>query len=247
MPEHYAVMGITAAMKSVMQNLRYMRSPVNGFIQEIALDVGMIIPGGAGSVVLDINKNGATIFPVPANRPKVVAGASSGSASGLAIAVNKGDLITVDLDQFPLGGVPTPLDIRITFFDTIGLRSTITYVTGVLANGANEDADIPGFGRGWMLLAADADFANFTRLYESSADRAADAARTVDEDPDDNAGVAGDLIFTPTKLSLRWSSPHPTGFNLDDANATAGIAAIQNLSGAARAIQVTFYRLVIER
>lgn len=247
MPEHYAVMTIDAGMNAVMQSVRTMRSPLDGFIQEISLNAGAAIPGGAGDAVLDVNKNGATIFPVPANRPKVVAGASSGAVLGLAVAIAKGDLITIDLDQYPLGGVPVPLSIRMTLFDTIALRSTIIYVTGVLADGATENASIPNMGRGWILLAADADHANWARFYNKATKRTADASRTIDTDADENAGVCGELIFTASALSLAWSSPYPTGFNLDDAQSTSAIAAIKNTSGGSTAIQLTLQRLVIER
>jgi len=56
-------------------------------------------PTGA-DLIVDINKNGSTIFTTQANRPKIAAGAHSGeSGTPNIISINKGDRLSVDTDQ----------------------------------------------------------------------------------------------------------------------------------------------------
>jgi hypothetical protein len=77
--------------------VRY-RIPFAAVIESVAATVGTA-PTGA-SLIVDVNKNGTTIFTTQANRPTV---AISGNASSDAVpdvtAVAAGDYITVDVDQ----------------------------------------------------------------------------------------------------------------------------------------------------
>jgi len=56
-------------------------------------------PTGA-DLIVDINKNGTTIFTTQANRPKISAGSNSGESGTPNItSINKGDRLSVDTDQ----------------------------------------------------------------------------------------------------------------------------------------------------
>jgi hypothetical protein len=59
-----------------------------------------VAPTGA-SVIVDVNKNGTTIFTTQANRPAVAAaGATSGKVTNMnVVALANGDYVTVDVDQ----------------------------------------------------------------------------------------------------------------------------------------------------
>lgn len=57
------------------------------------------VPTGA-DLIVDINKNGTTIFTTQANRPKISAGSNSGESGTPNItSINKGDRLSVDTDQ----------------------------------------------------------------------------------------------------------------------------------------------------
>lgn len=70
-------------------------------LRKVSLTVGTA-PTGA-DLLVDVNVNGTTAFSVQANRPKVVAGQTSGSAvpavTGNDVDVAPGAVITVDVDQ----------------------------------------------------------------------------------------------------------------------------------------------------
>lgn len=79
--------------------LRY-RFPFSATIIGVSLAVDTA-PQGA-SIIVDINKNGSTIFTTQANRPTIVSGAF-GTASEVTTInlpnISIGDYITVDIDQ----------------------------------------------------------------------------------------------------------------------------------------------------
>jgi hypothetical protein len=57
-----------------------------------------VAPTGA-DLVVDVNKNGATIFATQANRPRIVVGGNGGaSATPDTTSVAEGDYLTVDID-----------------------------------------------------------------------------------------------------------------------------------------------------
>jgi len=56
-------------------------------------------PAGS-SIIVDVNKNGVTIFTTQANRPTIVAAGTTDLADAINItSVAAGDKITVDIDQ----------------------------------------------------------------------------------------------------------------------------------------------------
>ncbi len=78
-----------------------LRLPVEGAytITGIRLMVGTAPTGTA--LLLDVNKNGTTIFTTQANRPTIAAGATSGGpgAAPNVTSLAAGDYLTVDIDQ----------------------------------------------------------------------------------------------------------------------------------------------------
>lgn len=79
--------------------IRY-RFPFAATIVGVSLAVGTA-PTGA-NIIVDVNKNGTTIFTTQANRPTIVAGAF-GTASEVTnmniTSVAAGDYLTMDIDQ----------------------------------------------------------------------------------------------------------------------------------------------------
>jgi hypothetical protein len=64
-------------------------------------------PGTAGSTIVDINKNGTTIFTTQANRPTLAYDDANGWAKGTpdVTALVEGDILTIDIDQIATGAV----------------------------------------------------------------------------------------------------------------------------------------------
>jgi hypothetical protein len=79
--------------------------------------IGVAAAPTGQDLVIDVNKNGTTIYGTQANRPKIVAGAASpATALGGAATVTTfaaGDYLTVDIDQIGNGGVPG-VDLAVT-------------------------------------------------------------------------------------------------------------------------------------
>lgn len=75
-----------------------LRFPYDAEIISIAATVATA-PAGA-SVIVDVNKNGTTVFTTQANRPTIVAGANA-SADKVpdVISITAGDYLTTDVDQ----------------------------------------------------------------------------------------------------------------------------------------------------
>jgi predicted aconitase with swiveling domain len=74
-------------------------APYGGTIKKIAARVGTTSAGS--SIIVDINKNGTTIFTTQANRPTIAAASVVATLAGLpeVLTFNAGDLLSVDIDQ----------------------------------------------------------------------------------------------------------------------------------------------------
>lgn len=91
----YSVVGSLAVLTGTS------RQPIIGGTYSIDSVMAMVgtAPAGA-SVIVDVVKNGTTIYGTQANRPAIAAGSSSatgGTAS--TTSVTTGDYLTVDIDQ----------------------------------------------------------------------------------------------------------------------------------------------------
>lgn len=77
------------------------RYPVKGGVFQIQTVAVMVntAPTGA-SVIVDVNKNGTTIYGTQANRPTIAASATNATVGAhTATTVTDGDYLTVDIDQ----------------------------------------------------------------------------------------------------------------------------------------------------
>jgi hypothetical protein len=77
------------------------RYPVKGGTFQIQTVAAMVntAPTGA-SVIIDVNKNGSTIYGTQANRPTIAASANAATVGAhTATTVTDGDYLTVDVDQ----------------------------------------------------------------------------------------------------------------------------------------------------
>ena len=75
------------------------RSPIALELQHVRLSVSTA-PTGA-DLIVDLNKNGVTMFTTQANRPRIAAGAYTESATTAPdiVSIAAGDRLTVDIDQ----------------------------------------------------------------------------------------------------------------------------------------------------
>jgi hypothetical protein len=71
-------------------------------------------PPTGTSLIVDVNKNGTTIFTTQANRPTIaVSGSTSGAVTNMNIAtLSAGDYLTVDVDQ--IGSTVPGADLTVT-------------------------------------------------------------------------------------------------------------------------------------
>lgn len=91
-------------------------SPYALTITEVRASVGTS-PTGA-SVVIDVNKNGTTIFTTQSNRPTIAAGNNTDLADAINVSsVAAGDYLTVDIDQ--VGSTTPGSDLTVTFRYTV--------------------------------------------------------------------------------------------------------------------------------
>ena len=70
-------------------------------------------PTGA-AIIVDVNKNGTTIFTTQANRPQIAAGATTGdSGTPDVTALAETDKLTIDIDQVGSGTAGADLTVEI--------------------------------------------------------------------------------------------------------------------------------------
>jgi hypothetical protein len=108
-----AVFTIPGALSTGARNARFY---VEGSrtISNVVVSVGTA-PTGA-SVILDVNKNGTTIFSTQANRPTIDAsGFYDGSSTPDVTSLSAGDYLTVDVDQVGSSVPGSDAVIRIIF------------------------------------------------------------------------------------------------------------------------------------
>jgi hypothetical protein len=81
-------------------------------ISAIAVAVGTSPTGS--SVIVDINKNGTTIFTTQANRPTIAVGGNSDLTSVPDVdTLSEGDYLTVDIDQVGSSFAGSDLTVQI--------------------------------------------------------------------------------------------------------------------------------------
>jgi hypothetical protein len=121
-------------------------------------------------------------------------------------------------------------------------QGDVVVTTASLADGVKEEGTV-ALGKNGLILKVVADRACWVRLYGTSAERTADNARVVEEDPD--VPVLADLIFEAGALTINCAPL--IGFANRDGTVTTTIYyAITNTSGASSTVEVTFTRMVLE-
>lgn len=82
-------------------------------ISGVRASVG-VAPAGA-SVIVDVNKNGTTIFTTQANRPTIAAAANtSGNVTNMDVTtVAAGEYLTIDIDQIGSTTAGSDLTVQI--------------------------------------------------------------------------------------------------------------------------------------
>lgn len=69
-------------------------------ISKVRVAAGTAPTGTGSSIIVDVHKNGTTIFTTQSNRPAIAAGSTAGtSGTPNVISVAEGDILTVDIDQ----------------------------------------------------------------------------------------------------------------------------------------------------
>lgn len=89
-------------------------APYGGTIKKISASVGTTSAGS--SIIVDINKNGTTIFTTQANRPTIAAAAVVATLAGTGPSVvtfAAGDLLSVDIDQIGSGTAGSNLGVSV--------------------------------------------------------------------------------------------------------------------------------------
>ena len=98
-------------------NKARVRMPVAGRI--VGVTASVLSASAGSSVILDVNKNGTTIFGTQANRPTIAAAAVSANSGAFSVkSFAAGDVITVDGDQVGSGTAGTGFTVAIAYRGT---------------------------------------------------------------------------------------------------------------------------------
>jgi hypothetical protein len=122
-------------------------------------------------------------------------------------------------------------------------RGNVDVTTASIADNASATGTVT-LGKSFELFKVTVDRDCRVRLYQTSADRTADAARAIGTDPDSAAGVICDLVFDGFTEIV--TSPRISGNNQDSPVTDTIYYSITNLSGATSTVAVTFNRAVTE-
>lgn len=121
----------------------------------------------------------------------------------------------------------------------------VVYTTGALAHGASEDVLVPMGGKYWRIMGVESSHSLWVRGYFRAAQRTADAARPLDEDPAGEHGCYLDHYNPATNLNWDVTPPYYEGMNKDDPSGpdqAKAILRITNLSGATRTVTLILHR-----
>lgn len=98
-PNHQTILTVSGSLTVASNPLRvYNKLGVSQTISEVFIAVNTA-PTGA-NVIVDVNKNGTTIFTNQANRPEIAASANTDSTVSIDVATwAAGEYLTIDVDQ----------------------------------------------------------------------------------------------------------------------------------------------------
>jgi hypothetical protein len=114
---HYALLPISSPVVEAQAGVLRFRAPFTGRITRVELYSDKA--NAAGDTIIDVNLGGASMFSNQATRPRIVAGQMSGFASDLLASVTRGQVVTVDFDTVPLGGIGDQFNVLITIDDEL--------------------------------------------------------------------------------------------------------------------------------
>lgn len=121
-------------------------------------------------------------------------------------------------------------------------RATVTKTTASLADDATETGTV-ALAKAGLLLQVTVDRACWVRLYQTSADRTADASRLFGEPAPPSTDILEEFAFAGAGTRRRIVVGYCNG---DGSPTTAIYYAITNKSGAAHTVQVDFLHLKLE-
>jgi len=99
---HFGVAGVRSLIVGV--HLRAIEFPAPLACRLNRLFVRISTANPEGDTIFDINVNGVSVFGDPADRPRILAGTTSAEVFP-DIPLLEGDMVTVDVDSAPLGGI----------------------------------------------------------------------------------------------------------------------------------------------
>ncbi len=126
----------------------------------------------------------------------------------------------------------------------VGSIASASYTTASIADGASQSGVIT-LGKSFVILKTAASAAARVRLYSTAAYLAADAARLIGILPTGEHGVIYDALLPVGNLTID-ASPAAVGSNLETVRSNAIPIAVQNRSGSAQTVQITFTYLILE-
>lgn len=83
-----------------------------GTISVVRASVGT--PPRGGSVIVDVNRNGTSIFTNQATRPTIAAGAYTATGTPAVVALRAGDFLTVDVDAVGITNPGADITVSVT-------------------------------------------------------------------------------------------------------------------------------------
>jgi hypothetical protein len=102
MARHFAESGLRPLLTGAQSKVIEFPAPFNGRLTQLLVRIASA--NAAGDTTFDVNINDVSVYATPADRAKILAGATTGT-SVINKEVSLNDMITVDLDAAPLGGI----------------------------------------------------------------------------------------------------------------------------------------------
>jgi hypothetical protein len=124
-------------------------------------------------------------------------------------------------------------------------RDTASVATSVLANNAADNTKTLALGRAAYVLQLQTSAAAWVRLYATAAYRAADAARSITQDPNGEHGLLLEIVTTVGNL-IYDLAPMVLVANLEAVPVPDMALSVVNLSGVSQAITVTARKITAQ-
>lgn len=98
---HYGIAGVRETITTVRPSAIEFPAPMGSTINRLFVRIAVAV---AGDVIFDINVDGVSIFPDLGDRPRILEGDTTAEAF-FSEAVTEFQMISVDVDDVPLGGI----------------------------------------------------------------------------------------------------------------------------------------------